>query len=89
MTSITRKTDLLRTKLHKQHQQSYTNNIIICKYHECIYRNKDKLTNRKKKKKMKKVQIWSIFWSIFSRIWTEYVKNRPENTYLDTFYSVN
>ena len=35
---------------------------------------------------MKSVQIWSFFWSAFSRIRTEY---GPEKTpYLDTFHAV-
>ena len=38
---------------------------------------------------MKSVQIWSFFWSVFFRIWTEYGKYGPEKSpYLDTFHAV-
>ena len=43
---------------------------------------------------VKSVQIRSFFWSVFSRIWTEYVEKRsrksgPEKTpHLDTFHVV-
>ena len=38
---------------------------------------------------VKIVQIWSIFWSVFSCIRTEHRKYGPENTpYLDIFHAV-
>ena len=41
---------------------------------------------KQKQHGVKSVQIWSFFWSVFSRIWTEY---GPEKTpYLDTFQAV-
>ena len=38
---------------------------------------------------VKSVQRRSLFWSVFSCIWTEYRKIRTRNTpYLDTFHAV-
>ena len=38
---------------------------------------------------VKSVQIWSFFWSVFSRIQSEYERYRIEKTpHLDTFYAV-
>ena len=39
---------------------------------------------------MKSVQIQSFLWSLFSCIWTEYRKIKPEKTpYLDTLHVVS